>query len=273
VTDWDQRIARARKLAIDYPSASDILAFYAGLAEYQRSLASHDAAVRHGDGSFAAAVDIDTASAAVPRFLKWLRGVAPARLAEAAADASRIEPAVWRERMRQYLTHDVVELGDSEEIAGDDSLDFIVEALLQPFAEAVAIGRRGEDRGSRQPGARTSRCPVCACRPGVAVLYEEGQGAKRMLVCPLCFTEWNYLRVACPSCDEQRFDALPVYTADLFPHARIDACDSCRHYLKTIDLTKDALAQPAVDDLATLPLDLCAHEHGYQRLRRNLLRL
>jgi FdhE protein len=273
VADWDQRIARARKLAVEHPSATDILAFYAALAEYQRSLASRHAAVRRVDGSFADAVDIETASAAVPRFLKWLRGAAPARLAEAAADANRVEPAVWRERMRQYLTQDVADLGDSGVIAGDDSLDFIVEALLQPFAEAVAIGRRGEDRGSRQPGAHASRCPVCGCRPGVAVLYEEGQGAKRMLVCPLCFTEWDYLRLVCPSCDEQQFEALPVYTADAFPHARIDACDSCRHYLKTIDLTKDALAQPAVDDLATLPLDLWAREHGYQRLRHNLLRL
>ena len=68
----------------------------------------------------------------------------------------------------------------------------------------------------------------------------------------------GFLRVVCPACDEQRFDALPIYTADGFSHARIDACDSCRVYLKTIDLTKDGLAEPAVDDLATLPPDLWA---------------
>ena len=35
---WDERIARARELAAEYSSAAEILTFYAGLAEYQRSL-------------------------------------------------------------------------------------------------------------------------------------------------------------------------------------------------------------------------------------------
>ena len=66
---------------------------------------------------------------------------------------------------------------------------------------------------------------------------------------------------------------MPVYTADTQAHARIDACDTCRTYIKTIDLTKDGLAVPAVDDLATLPLDLWARERGYRRLYPNLLRI
>ena len=78
--------------------------------------------------------------------------------------------------------------------------------------------------------------------------------------------------MVCPACDEQRFDALPVYTADAFSHVRIDACDSCKRYLKTVDLTKNGLAVPLVDDLASVALDLWAHEQGYRRLRTNLLR-
>jgi FdhE protein len=138
----------------------------------------------------------------------------------------------------------------------------------------VAIGRNDDiHHTKRPPGARASRCPVCGSLPAVGALREEGQGAKRTMICALCFTEWDYLRVVCPACDEQRFDALPVYTADNFPSARIDACDSCKVYLKTIDLTKDGLAAPMVDDLATLPLDLWAREQGYRRLRPSLLRL
>ena len=104
----------------------------------------------------------------------------------------------------------------------------------------------------------------------MAALREEGQGARRSLVCSLCFTEWDYLRIQCPACEENRFDALPVYTADAPAHARIDACDTCRTYIKTIDLTTDGLAVPTVDDLASLPLDLWARERGYQRLYPNL---
>ena len=104
----------------------------------------------------------------------------------------------------------------------------------------------------------------------MAALREEGQGARRSLLCALCFHEWDYLRIQCPSCEENRFDALPVYTPDAPANARIDACDSCRTYIKTIDLSKDGLAVPTVDDLASLPLDLWARERGYQRLYPNL---
>jgi FdhE protein len=105
------------------------------------------------------------------------------------------------------------------------------------------------------------------------VLREEGHGAKRTLLCALCLTEREYPRVVCPSCGEQDFDALPVYTADQFNYVRIDACDRCRSYLKTIDLTKDGLAVPIVDDIASLSLDLWARDRGYVRLRVNLLDL
>ena len=44
-------------------------------------------------------------------------------------------------------------------------------------------------------------------------------------------------------------------------------------YVKTIDLTRDGLAVPVVDDLASVTLDLWARERGYQRLYPNLLRL
>jgi formate dehydrogenase maturation protein FdhE len=53
----------------------------------------------------------------------------------------------------------------------------------------------------------------------------------------------------------------------------VEACDSCHSYLKTVDLTKDGHAVPVVDELATIPLDLWAADHGYQKLRTNLLGL
>jgi formate dehydrogenase maturation protein FdhE len=69
----------------------------------------------------------------------------------------------------------------------------------------------------------------------------------------------------------QRFDALPVFSAEQFPHARIEACDTCWRYLKTIDATRDGRAIPVVDDLATVALDLWASDQGYARVRTNLV--
>jgi formate dehydrogenase maturation protein FdhE len=51
----------------------------------------------------------------------------------------------------------------------------------------------------------------------------------------------------------------------------VEACDTCRYYIKTIDLTKNGRAVPVVDELATIPLNLWAHQHGYVKLRANLL--
>ena len=68
-------------------------------------------------------------------------------------------------------------------------------------------------------------------------------------------------------------EALPVYRADDTDPARVDACDTCGVYLKTVDLTRDGSAEPIADDLASLPLDLWAREQGYRRLRANLLQL
>jgi FdhE protein len=77
--------------------------------------------------------------------------------------------------------------------------------------------------------------------------------------------------VACLHCGEAVFEQLAVYRADELPGTRVDACETCRHYVKTIDLTVDATAVPVVDDIATVALDLWAREQGYRRVRPNLL--
>ena len=103
------------------------------------------------------------------------------------------------------------------------------------------------------------------------VLRGEGDGAKRWLLCSLCSTEWQFRRVLCPGCGEENKDKLPIYTAAEFPAARVDACDNCQTYIKSIDLTKDGRAIPAVDEIATVALNIWAEEHDYAKLETNLL--
>ena len=57
------------------------------------------------------------------------------------------------------------------------------------------------------------------------------------------------------------------------PHVRVEACDTCKRYLKSVDLTTNGLAVPVVDEIAAAPLDLWAAEHGYQKIELNLLGL
>lgn len=159
----------------------------------------------------------------------------------------------WRLTMDRYLA--------DEADASEGPQAFVVEALLQPLAQGCATAM------APSPQRHDNRCPFCLQRPATGVLRDAGQGTRRALVCGLCFSEWAFERIVCPSCGERRFDALPVYTAEQVAGARVDGCDSCGVYLKTIDASKDGTAIPEVDDLATLTLDLWAREHGYRRLR------
>jgi len=292
---WDERIARAGELAARYPTAADVLSFYAELAEYQKSLLKKQhGVVASGFGlPFLEALDVEPVAEAIPDFLTWLERAAPALLAGAVADMRRFDQSEWRHLVHSYFTR------EDDGGNGDEAIVFVLEAVLQPFAEHLAIGIGNSEsrmasisaRGAPPPLAAATRledsivaaaagsarsqasCPICGALPVVGVLREEGQGAKRTLVCALCLAERDYLRVVCLACGEQQFDALPIYTAEQFAHVRIEACESCRRYLKTIDLTKDGLAVPPVDDIASVSLDLWARERGYVRLRPNLLRI
>ena len=116
-------------------------------------------------------------------------------------------------------------------------------------------------------------CPFCGEKPVAAVLRPEGDGGKRFLLCSLCFTEWEFRRLLCPNCGEEDKEKLPIYTAAEMPHVRVEACETCHVYIKAIDLTKNGLAVPVVDELATAALNLWAEEKGYRKVQVNLFGL
>ena len=138
--------------------------------------------------------------------------------------------------------------------------------FLQPYAEYLA-----EQREPTHLDGTPSTCPLCGGKPIVGVLRPEGDGAKKSLVCMLCAHEWTFRRIYCPACGEEREPQMAFYSAPEIAHVRVDVCDTCHTYLKSIDLTKMGLAVPVVDELATIPLDLWAREHGYEKLQINLL--
>jgi FdhE protein len=234
---WDRRIQRAEDLAREIPAAAEILALYQHLARFQQTVAQ---------------ANLPAESALSPYLqplLALVQRVAPAPLAKAALELSHRNPA-W------------------DDLAGSPNpIDAIFgRILLQPYTEALA--RRGPVSTSVQP-----LCPFCGEKPVAAVLRPAGDGGKRSLLCWLCFTEWEFRRLLCPHCGEEDKDQLPIYTAQQVPHIRVEACDNCRVYLKAIDLTKNGLAVPEVDELASVALDIWAAENGYTKLQGNLFGL
>ena len=184
-------------------------------------------------------------------------GPAPANLEALLALIRRTAPDLMAQAARPGITWDDLLR------SADPMHAFFARVLLQ--ADAAARARRSPVATGVQP-----RCPFCAEKPVAAILRPEGDGGKRFLLCGLCFTEWEYRRLLCPNCGEEDKDKLPVYTAEEFPHIRVESCDTCRVYLKAIDLTKNGRAVPEVDELASVVLDLWAAEHGYTKLQPNL---
>jgi FdhE protein len=261
---WDQRIARARELAEIYPFASEGLSFYSQIAAFQGSIhAELELAGRVPDREtpFQECLDVAEISSRMPALLALVGRAAPQALAEAAQQLETEGPSYWDYLALSYWQTEGHSIPEAPE-----AHVFFARVLLQPWAECIASMR--EDG---LPRFNPSQCPICAGKPQVGVLREEGHGAKRSLVCSLCHTEWDYRRVICPGCQEEDFDKLYAYTAEQFEHMRVDACESCRTYMNTVDLTKNGLAIPEVDELAAIPLGLWAQEKGYSKLQLNLL--
>ncbi len=237
----DDRIERANELAGIYPAASALLTFYSALAHLQKQVFDD---VRSKEQT-----DVRALARYFSRLTDLVRRSGPETLADSAPK----------------LTEDLLVEHWQGIAAPDPAARFFARVLLQPYAEYLA------SRADLRVEGTPATCPFCNARPSVAVLRGEGDGGKRSLLCSMCATEWLYRRVVCPSCGEENKDKLPIYVAAELDYMRVDACDTCHIYLKSVDLTKNGRALPVVDEIATVVLDIWAEEHGYSKLEPNLL--
>jgi FdhE protein len=265
--DYDGRIRRAERLAALHPFAQEVLTFYKRIAEFQKSLhtqMSSGRAARGVDKNLPALrqeLNIEGLLPHFQEFLKLVAKTAPVTLAESANQLSTQPSESWASILQDYWA---TSGRDDRPNATFDQ--FLPRAFLQPYAEHLAADRAEEDT-AKFP----SLCPLCGARPLLGVLRPEGDGGKRFLLCSFCLREWEFRRIFCSTCGEETETKLPVYVAEQFPYIRVEACETCKFYLRTIDLTTDGNAVALVDDLAALPLSLWAEEHGYSRAQPNLL--
>jgi FdhE protein len=255
------RIARAEELAQSNAAVAELLRAYARFVSFQKSLYKFLEDCSFSTPAAQGLPELDW-FLLLPRFQAFLQMAAlagPAAMQQAARNLEAESAPAW-ERLLQKHWRD-----DAESEAADD---LFARAFLQPVAQYLA-----EHAEFPRKDYSERVCPYCRRRPVVAVLRPEGDGGKRSLVCSLCSTEWDYLRIKCVSCDEGHKDQLPIYTAEEFRSARIEACDTCKQYIKAIDLTKNGLAVPVVDELATAALNLWAEEKGYRKAQTNIFGL
>ena len=275
--NYRARIGRAALLAERYESAREILAFYGSLASFQKRYYESlpelwgKRPIVPASGELRAELNLGVV---LDWFGELLRLVASEALgvpaeasrhlqAKGSARQGEILQAFWKNGLLEKTMADIELAGDSQ---SKPFADFFARVMLQPYAEFVA--------GAMLPPAplmTVCRCPRCNALPLLGVLRLEGDGGKRSLMCSFCLLEWEFRRILCAKCGEEQEQKLPVYVAEQFPHIRVECCDTCKHFLRTVDLTKDGNAVPLVDDLAAIPLSLWAEEHGYRRIQGNLL--
>jgi len=278
---WDARIHRASELASSYPFSAEGLRYYARVATLQKSLygeiqrALADSPKVSADRPLRDELNLFLLLPKFPRFVSMIQQIAPAPLAQAAATLAMKGSAAWQHAIEDFWYRDsdlaagadgAEQAQSTDQRAATYSDRVLAWIFLQPYAEYLA-----DHRQAAVVDGTPSTCPLCGGKPAVGVLRSEGDGAKKSLICMLCAHEWAFRRIYCPACGEEREPQMAYYSAPEIAHVRVDVCDTCHTYLKSIDLTKTGLAVAVVDELATIPLDLWAREHGYEKLQINLL--
>jgi len=247
-----KRAERAELLAPRFGAAEAPLRFAAGLYRAQRDVAQALAAAP-------VRADLDEAAGPIlahsERLLRYA-AVGPPQLAEEARARLQDDAQTARTRLLVYWS------GDPEARA-----DYLSRALLKPWVELLAAEKRQPVRERRE-----GTCPFCGGLPWVSArrTLPESHGAQRLLHCALCAGQWDFPRIRCAGCGEADPHLLPSFQDEKDPSARIEACDTCKRYVKSIDLSLDARPIPEVDDLVTLALDLWAADQGYQRIEPGL---
>ena len=104
-------------------------------------------------------------------------------------------------------------------------------------------------------------CPVCGGEPDLAVITPA---AERLLICSRCLARWRFDQIMCPFCRNDDRSRITSFTSRDGRY-RLQACDVCERYLKAYDARNASRpVMPAVDSVATLPLDAAAMQRGYK---------
>jgi formate dehydrogenase accessory protein FdhE len=271
--DFDSRLARAAGIEPTAATAAPI-AFLSSVIDHQRGRAAatpiRSAAAEMGAASVAnrlvdrfplldLAACVDTAVEEIPIAVAALgRPLAPGALHDAGEELSTRGVPERRELVEAWL--DDPSLLDPRFAAW---ISIAAGPVLELAAATVPPLAKDEWSGPV--------CPVCGGPPQVSVIREESgefmAGSPRYLVCGRCASWWNFARATCPACGEDDSRKLGAFSPEGDRWVRIDACDTCLVYVKTFDLrepgAKDVV--PLVDDVATLTLDVWAHEKGLGR--------
>jgi len=174
-------------------------------------------------------------------------------------------PPEGRRDLAQALLRDVDSAAWAARLGADDDLLLTLGCLaLQPFMARFA---RAVREIAPLQGWRRIQCPVCDAAPDLCRIDPDNI---RYLHCPQCDTQWEHHRLTCAVCGTDDVRQVSILTLAGLEPWRVEVCDRCGGYIKTLDQRHGGhLAMPRVDlyleDARTLQLDLLAEQEGYRR--------
>ncbi len=130
---------------------------------------------------------------------------------------------------------------------------FLIVNWLKPLFIALRLKHYHADPEIN----KDTTCPFCGYYPDMALFSGEKEG-KRYLQCGLCENLWAYRRVSCAICGETDQKKLEFFTEEENDRYRIDACHTCRGYIKSVKLNKFEEPESCdliIENLLTLPFD------------------
>ena len=172
----------------------------------------------------------------------------------------------WEKMIRASFDRKNEETDAQELLAGReaeeniDLIDLFTEESLRPELESIAE-KYGEiiEKSNWSEGY----CPICGKEPKIGEIRGEEEG-KRYLFCHQCGFKWYFHRIKCPFCGNEEQHSLAYFEVEGEERYRVDVCNKCRRYIKTVELPKSS-EEPNLDveDIATLHLDMIAYDEGY----------
>lgn len=256
---WTKQIERADQLAAEPSGSKELLAFYAQLLRAQEQIYESFRSRKDWLPSGDLEQDLPVILSSKNGLLETVARHGPESLAAEAQVLLKTDSDAIASLLLDYWRSPA-------------DTQFFAKSILQPYAywmvetQTTPIGR--ELAG----GERT--CPFCGGLPQLSFLQSKEANAEsgsRDLLCATCLSSWQFRRIVCANCGEERPAKLGYFHSPVFDHVRIEACDSCKHYLKAIDLTRFGHAVPLVDEVYSAALDLWAREHGYEKIELNLV--